>query len=643
MTLPLPTIGVQAGDSGHISDHHAIANWLAALAQEGAAGSSASYMPYNVRSYGAAGDGTTDDTAAIIAAFQAAENTGGRKVIYFPTGTYKIVGTLPLSGFSSAIRGDGCQNSAGLPGGTTLKCVSQTGPVLDFTGFNWTDYGGRMTFSGFNVVGDGTTDTGAVKCGISMASALNASFTDLTISACGAAPLKVNGASYCDFSRLLITNPVGAAANDVAWMSLASILGCRFSTVLLHSLLGTADVGASGAIRVFDAAAGLSSAGNTFTDLMFDSLHLPTGGEIVNHKGNTSVLREFSFSGCVKVSGATGTAFIRLDKPTSDVGGNTITGLIPGKGTGATDIDTGVDVLQSGNRIVGAKGFQGTNVTLETGVVNTVVALEGAAAGATANAVVDNSGQSSNTYSDASAGSRKSQAYTLTSHTSGGSGVQVADSTNANLGAVYYGNQGSAIQNGSSQLKSLYYTGDHHYFRDSTKAVTPLTVSGVSGDPALAAVPNGTGPAVRASGNLDFATDATYDIGEATANRPRDLHLTRDLTVGGTLIVGGNSEIDGSLAVDLLTIGGIEVPTLTTGLVSGITTTAAGRYTWPNPIGIIPLNTIITGHSAGTPTTTYEPYTLSVTSTSITIYFTLGNGTQASNVSGASFRFLLIY
>ena len=50
---------------------------------------------FNVRDYGAVGDGTTDDRAAIQAAIDAAKPTGG--VVYFPDGFYRISAGLVLS------------------------------------------------------------------------------------------------------------------------------------------------------------------------------------------------------------------------------------------------------------------------------------------------------------------------------------------------------------------------------------------------------------------------------------------------------------------------------------------------------------------------------------------------------------------
>lgn len=44
---------------------------------------------YSVKSYGAVGDGTTNDTAAVQAAIDAVPSTGG--IVWFPAGTYKLV------------------------------------------------------------------------------------------------------------------------------------------------------------------------------------------------------------------------------------------------------------------------------------------------------------------------------------------------------------------------------------------------------------------------------------------------------------------------------------------------------------------------------------------------------------------------
>jgi len=49
---------------------------------------------YNVKAYGAKGDGTTDDTAAIQAALDGSILAAGGATVYFPPGTYKVTSTL---------------------------------------------------------------------------------------------------------------------------------------------------------------------------------------------------------------------------------------------------------------------------------------------------------------------------------------------------------------------------------------------------------------------------------------------------------------------------------------------------------------------------------------------------------------------
>lgn len=56
----------------------------------------------NVRDFGAKGDGTTDDTAAIQAALDAA-STRGISAVLFPTGTYKVSATAADNNFSAAL------------------------------------------------------------------------------------------------------------------------------------------------------------------------------------------------------------------------------------------------------------------------------------------------------------------------------------------------------------------------------------------------------------------------------------------------------------------------------------------------------------------------------------------------------------
>lgn len=60
---------------------------------------------YDVKTYGATGDGTTDDTAAIQAALAAIPSEGG--TLYFPTGIYKYTGSTLALSKPITVRGDG--------------------------------------------------------------------------------------------------------------------------------------------------------------------------------------------------------------------------------------------------------------------------------------------------------------------------------------------------------------------------------------------------------------------------------------------------------------------------------------------------------------------------------------------------------
>lgn len=64
---------------------------------------------YNVKTYGAKGDGTTDDASAIAAAISAAGSAGG--TIYFPPGTYNIKSPITITNSGVALVGSGVQAS----------------------------------------------------------------------------------------------------------------------------------------------------------------------------------------------------------------------------------------------------------------------------------------------------------------------------------------------------------------------------------------------------------------------------------------------------------------------------------------------------------------------------------------------------
>lgn len=62
---------------------------------------------YNVRDFGARGDGVANDTAPLQAALAAANANAGGGVVYLPAGTYYLDQTMLVSRSGVVIRGDG--------------------------------------------------------------------------------------------------------------------------------------------------------------------------------------------------------------------------------------------------------------------------------------------------------------------------------------------------------------------------------------------------------------------------------------------------------------------------------------------------------------------------------------------------------
>jgi len=63
---------------------------------------------YNVKDYGATGDGVSNDTVAIRNCINAANNATGTKTVYFPAGTY-LVNHIPITAIKGGSSGHGAK------------------------------------------------------------------------------------------------------------------------------------------------------------------------------------------------------------------------------------------------------------------------------------------------------------------------------------------------------------------------------------------------------------------------------------------------------------------------------------------------------------------------------------------------------
>lgn len=232
---------------------------------------------FNVRSYGATGNGVTDDTTAIQAAIDAAAANGG--TVYVPGGIY-IISRLNLTGLVKAviIRGDGINASRFMPLAGTASYGTTTGHLFDCTGSN------RLVFQDFQVGAFDQTPEPTTAFFIAASSTNNGDqvqfrglhitgkYTVATLYVYGVASSQLNSASFWNYKSgagvwsagtFTATNVSGLAS------SFATVATGTQSTsdwtgqgVEFHKLPGA---GATGAAVILDAVGNLTWLGGNWT------------------------------------------------------------------------------------------------------------------------------------------------------------------------------------------------------------------------------------------------------------------------------------------------------------------------------------------------------------------------------------------
>ncbi|MFI7073567.1 glycine-rich domain-containing protein [Micromonospora sediminicola] len=346
--------------------------------------------------------GTPGTRAAFINAMDAAEAKGNNSVLYIPAGMTIDVGDgLSMAGRTVQIVGAGAGLSGATPLASVIKASTQTGPVLDYTGYvDPSNFMAKIVpLSGVMIKGSNVADPTKNNAGLRFKSLQSCTIRDIAIMHTGGPCMEFvespgDAVYLCDFERIVMTTPVNAGANDVPYFYANECNGNRFYGFGFRSLTTTNNVGASGAAIIESNKTTVAIPGspwapryNILDAWWYEYLHPGPGGTLLALAGNTNIIRDFTYFDVKMESGAqgTGTSYVRLQSaaPALNLGGNIVRGIIPGDQNVTTFMDTGIDVRQSGNRIEGVKGYRGKNVTIASGVDYTYVHLGGAESGGT--------------------------------------------------------------------------------------------------------------------------------------------------------------------------------------------------------------------------------------------------------------------
>lgn len=366
-----------------------------------------SQVMFNVKDYGAYGDNSHDDTAAINATMAAIGTTNS--IMYFPNGTYLTTGIF-LNGRALSIRGDGM--------GSVIKGKTGiTGAVIDFSGYLSGDSLGlgrawtSRCFRDFRLQGDDVA--GAGHYGIYMNPAypvVSLSFRDITVSKMGDSGVYMENAIFCNFTNVTVCDD----HSTPLWI----LTGWTNSNVFINCGLLTSGVmgNATGALILqADTAGTWYPHQNVFISCWSEALRLPENSSVIYDASHQNTFDNFYAWDTTTVDAnndpittTINTCAIRLaacDSP----GGNEVRGVIQGRRS-AVEFHWGIIVSQNGNLISGTKeGGYSANlshlVLLTSGCRYNFIQLAGSQLGAeTCAGIVDDSGMTTNTLIDPGGG-----------------------------------------------------------------------------------------------------------------------------------------------------------------------------------------------------------------------------------------------
>lgn len=190
----------------------------------------ATHLYFNVKDYGAVGDGTTDDAPAILNAATAARNAGGAGCVYFPhsSGAYMIGQALPLDvSYKGASRV--------VTVGALTALGSQTNKMLFDDGANMTKQGRHLrdlTLSGNNVSGVQLVSSSQGRLGNSNGRFENLYFISTATNVYAVGPSADTGSGNGMFGGATFLSCEWEACPHALWFGVTSddvaVINCRF-------------------------------------------------------------------------------------------------------------------------------------------------------------------------------------------------------------------------------------------------------------------------------------------------------------------------------------------------------------------------------------------------------------------------------
>ena len=267
-----------------------------------------------------------------------------------------------------------------------------------------------------------------------------------------------------------------------------------------------------------------------------------------------------------------GTGDVQLDADTVRVGDSAAAATLTSNGAGALTVTTGgtADLTLSTNAgvnsgtVVIANGVNGNITLTPNGTGDVILSADRVQMG------------DSNTDTTLTTNGTGNLNLTTNDGTNSGT-IQIAQGINGNITLTPNGTGSVSVpklvwSNGTTTRVPYLTTGGQFTdsanltFNGTTLTAGGLTTTGTTSTGVLSVTGNTTlgdaaADTVTVTGtitsNLLF-TDATYDIGASGATRPRDLFLSRNLTVGGTLTLTGGVNLNGNV-----TVGDASTDTLT--------------------------------------------------------------------------------